>query len=154
MPCWCPRAERFENPCARSAVFEIDPAKVRFLGTGLWFDQSILNEPPLASAWFAGPEPDPVFRFEKDFETLYGYTPPRVASLAYDAMALITARARHEIRRERFSSRSMMDPNGFLGVNGLFRLKPSGVTERRLAVLEISREGFKVIDPAPVRFRN
>jgi hypothetical protein len=39
----------------------------------------------------------------------------------------------------------LTNPNGFLGVDGLFRLNPTGVAERALAILEVRREGVVMI---------
>ena len=34
-----------------------------------------------------------------------------------------------------------MDPNGFAGVDGIFRFNPDGTSERGLAVLEMTPDG-------------
>ena len=46
-----------------------------------------------------------------------------------------------------------MDPNGFAGVNGIFRFNADGTSERGLAVLEIEPDGFHVVSPAPRTFQ-
>lgn len=129
--------------------YEVDPAKVKLLGTGLWNDSSLLKEPPLQGAWFAAPEPDKPAEFMKKFEALYGSKPPRIATLAYDAMALVVWRMRHPVAEERYSVDALLDPRGFHGIDGLFRFKPDGTVERSLAILEVNKQGFKVIDKAP-----
>ena len=43
-------------------------------------------------------------------------------------------------------------PNGFSGVDGIFRFRPDGSAERGLAILEVSPNGFAVVDPAPRSF--
>ncbi len=43
-------------------------------------------------------------------------------------------------------------PDGFAGVDGIFRFLPNGLNERGLAVLEMGRNGPQVVDPAPVSF--
>ena len=129
--------------------YEVDPAKVKLLGTGLWNDSSLLKEPPLQGAWFAAPEPDKPADFMQKFEALYGSKPPRIATLAYDAMALVVWRMRHPIAEERYSVEALLDPRGFHGVDGLFRFKSDGTVERSLAILEVNKNGFKVIDKAP-----
>ena len=45
-----------------------------------------------------------------------------------------------------------MDPNGFAGVNGIFRFDADGTSERGLAVLEMTRDGPVVVSPAPTTF--
>lgn len=129
--------------------YEVDPAKVKFLGTGLWNDSSLLKELPLQGAWFAAPEPDKPAEFMKKFEALYGTKPPRIATLAYDAMALVVWRMRHPVAEERYSVEALLNPRGFQGIDGLFRFKADGTVERSLAILEVGKKGFKVIDKAP-----
>jgi hypothetical protein len=46
----------------------------------------------------------------------------------------------------------LTDPGGFTGVDGIFRFRDNGSTERGLAVLEVNSTGFRVIDPAPLQF--
>ena len=47
---------------------------------------------------------------------------------------------------------ALMDPNGFAGVNGIFRFKSDGTSERGLAVLEVTSTGPLVVSPAPTTF--
>ncbi len=53
---------------------------------------------------------------------------------------------------ERFTIQAFADPNGFAGVDGIFRFRPDGSIERGLAVIEVSGQGFTVISPAPATF--
>ena len=132
--------------------YDIDPAKTRFLGTGLWDDPSLGSEPALVGGWFAAPPPDAAAAFEKRYAAAYGRRPPRIASLAYDAMALATALAREPGGAD-FSARALTDPSGFAGAGGIFRFDAGGVVERGLAVLEVERRGLKVIAKAPRTFQ-
>ena len=90
--------------------------------------------------------------FMTRFQGFYGYRPPRIATLAYDAVGLVASLARIEVRRNRFSDETLMNANGFRGIDGIFRFLPNGTTERGLAVLEITEEGFVVVSPAPESF--
>ncbi len=132
--------------------YEVDPVKVQFLGTGLWNDSSVLREPPLEGAWFAAPEPEKPAEFMRKYEAIYGEAPPRIATLAYDAMALVALRMRHPINEERYSTAALLDMRGFQGIDGLFRFKEDGTVERSLAILEITKKGFVVIEKAPHTF--
>ncbi len=136
--------------------YEVDPNKIKLLGTGLWSDVSLLREPPLQGAWFAGPQPEAPLAFLERYETAYGEAAPRIATLAYDAVSLVSALAREdmdvETSKDRFSPEILTSRAGYSGVDGLFRFLPDGTIERTLAVLEIRRRGFQVIDPAPQAF--
>ncbi|TNE65110.1 MAG: penicillin-binding protein activator [Alphaproteobacteria bacterium] len=135
--------------------YEIDPATVKFVGTGLWNDPSLVREPPLQGAWFAAPAPEAPAKFLARFKNLYDIDPPRITTLAYDAMSLVAALARDwtgEPGDEPFSLDRLTDDRGFVGLDGLFRLLPDGTNERELAVLEIQKGGFRVVDAAPGAF--
>jgi hypothetical protein len=52
------------------------------------------------------------------------------------------------------SAQALTNPSGFAGIDGIFRLRPDGLVERGLAVLEVEHDGDKVIDPAPTTFQS
>ena len=131
--------------------YDIDPAEVRFLGTGLWDEPMLGREPALVGGWFAGPPPEAAAAFAKRFEELHGYAPPRIASVAYDAVALAAALMRGAAEPD-FSAAALTQPRGFAGVDGIFRFRRDGVAERGLAVIEIGPRGRRVIDEAPEVF--
>jgi len=129
----------------------IDPAHVHFLGTGLWDDPSLNGEPSLEGAWYAAPDPAGRADFERRFQKLYGHAPPRLATLAYDASAL-AAQLSAAPEGADFSATALTNQSGFLGVDGIFRLRADGRGERGLAVLEMHRTGAKVVSPARQSF--
>jgi branched-chain amino acid transport system substrate-binding protein len=131
--------------------YDIDPAKVHLLGTGIWDDPSIGAEPALVGGWFAAPAPAARVDFEKRFRELYKHAPPRLATLGYDAVALAAVLAQRP-RDTAFSTQSLTDPSGFAGVDGIFRFHADGRVERGLAVLRVERSGVTVVSPAPQSF--
>lgn len=134
--------------------FDIDPRAVRFLGTGLWDDPSLSTEPALVGGWYAGPAPEGFAEFARRFEQGFGRRPPRLASLAYDATALVGVLARRTDTATPFDDTGLANPDGFAGYDGIFRFQTSGLVQRGLAVLEIQRRGGgRVIDPAPASFQ-
>ena len=44
------------------------------------------------------------------------------------------------------------NPNGFAGIDGIFRFLPDGSCERGLAVMQVQTDGLEVISPAPTTF--
>ena len=131
--------------------FDIDPRQVRFLGTGLWDDPTLGQEPSLVGGWYAAAPPENTAAFMERFTALYGYRAARIATQAYDAVALASALARNEGAAD-FSRNALMSPSGFNGTDGIFRFLPSGVAERGLAVLEVTARGPRVIDAAAQTF--
>ena len=134
---------------ALSARGVTQPA-VQFLGTGIWDDVALLRQVNLDGAWLASSSPYNTTQFEARFKTTYKYTPPRVASLAYDAVALAVTLA---ASGRDYSAESLTNPAGFVGpANGIFRLNPDGTVERGLAVIRVEGTTLKMITPAPTGF--
>ena len=133
--------------------FKIDPDQVKFLGTGLWDDSTIGTEPSLDGGWYAAPAPSARAPFEQRFAQLYRHPPPRLATLGYDAMALAAVLARAPQGAD-FSDQALTNPNGFSGLDGIFRFRPSGLVQRGLAVLQVQRGSNTIIDQPPQTFEN
>ena len=131
---------------------KMNPGFIKLLGTGLWDEDEVLRIPAMQGAWFATSPTSNSRRFDQKFAKTYGKQPSRIASLAYDAVALLSTLALSPAQNP-FSPQSLQDPNGFSGpANGIFRFTPHGTVERALAVVEVSPYGFQTIDPAPVSF--
>jgi ABC-type branched-subunit amino acid transport system substrate-binding protein len=130
-----------------------DAGRVKLLGTGLWDDPSIATAPALEGAWFAAPSPRIDDPFNAKYKATYGAGPPQLAGLAYDSVSLIALLSKG-VPYHRFTPAALTDPNGFTGVNGIFRFYPDGTIERGLAVMGISNGGFTIIDPAPRTFEH
>jgi ABC-type branched-subunit amino acid transport system substrate-binding protein len=131
----------------------IDNTQVRFLGTGLWDDDTLTSNPALYGSWFAAPDPTLRRDFEKRYQSNYGAMPPRLATLAYDATAMAAVLARTNAGDGTpYTRDALTHPRGFAGLDGIFRLRPDGLTDRGLAVLEIQSGRARVVDPAPTAF--
>ncbi|MBL3677020.1 MAG: penicillin-binding protein activator [Alphaproteobacteria bacterium] len=123
------------------------------LGTGLWDDPAVLGAAALEGGLYAAPDPAGRSAFEARYAALYGAPPPRLATLAYDAVALAAALARTaEPKADPFAAARLTDPSGFAGLDGLFRFGPDGVAERGLAILEIRSGRAFVAEPGPAAF--
>jgi len=132
---------------------DIDQTQVKYLGTGLWDDERLTKNPSLYGGWFAAPDPKMRADFEKRFKENFGYKPFRIASLAYDATALAAVLARTaQNGSSPYSADILTNPRGFTGIDGLFRFRKDGLSERGLAVLEIRAGKAKVVDTAPTAF--
>ncbi len=127
---------------------KIDTGRVKLIGTTGWDYPNAGRDPRLAGAWFAGPDPRGWRDFAARFTKAYGHMPPRLASLAFDAVD-IAAALTSQPKDARFSAQSLTRPSGFVGVDGPVRLTASGRSERGLAVLEVQKTGPAVIDGAP-----
>ena len=131
--------------------FEIDTKTIQLIGTGRWNYANIGREKPLIGGRFPAPDPSGWRDFTQKFVKTYGKAPPRIASLSYDAVSLAISLA-NKPKNERFSSRQLTRDSGFAGVDGLFRFRSNGVSERGLAILEVQKFGPRILEPAPNTF--
>jgi len=126
--------------------YDVDPAKVQFLGTGLWKNDETVREPALNGGIFAAADQDAKQPFLDNYDRTYGDEASRLASLAYDAVAVGAYVADGDPRGRRARAE---DPSGFYGVDGLVRFNGNGTPDRGLAVYQIKNGRFVIIDPAP-----
>ena len=124
---------------------------LRFLGSGQWDDPRILSDPALVGSWYPAPARQGFEEFSRKYQAAYGSVPPRNATLAYDATVLAAGLAR-QLDAGASQNSVMTNPNGFRGLDGVFRFLPSGVTERRLAVYEVTGSGARIVAPAASGF--
>ena len=124
-----------------------DSGKVKLIGSGAWEFANIGNNDMFVGGWYPGPDPQGWRAFSGRFVKTYSQPPPRMASVAYDAVRMAISLAGEEPGR-RFTQPNMMRSSGFAGVDGSIRFQKTGVAERGLAVLEVQKIGSILVDPA------
>jgi ABC-type branched-subunit amino acid transport system substrate-binding protein len=141
--------DRLRSVASLLTFYDVDPDQIRFLGTMRWQDDPrVLDEPALRSGWFAAQPPEAMSAFRNRYQRTFGTEPQQLAALAYDATALVVIVARDLGDRD-FSSATLTNPEGFAGATGLFRLRPDGLADHALAILEVDGAATRTIDPAP-----
>jgi len=131
--------------------YDVDPKKVKILGTGQWDEVGLGAEPALVGAWFAAPDPSARKAFSDKYLTAYGNRPHRLATLAYDATALAVVLG-SQATPQPYSVDVLAQPGGFAGRDGIFRFLGTGVAERGLAVMQVRGRDASVIEAAPQAF--
>ena len=121
--------------------YGVDFRKLRMLGTRRWNDPDLWREPTLAGGWFAAPAQEDLDRFAEKYRRVYGRAPSDLSSLGYDAAAAAILLS----GEDRLDRDGLNHPDGFMGLNGLFRFRPGGTAERSLAIMEIDREAGAVM---------
>ena len=129
----------------------IDSKSAQFIGTGVWDVPNIGADAAARGAWYAAPDPARRADFERRFLATYGRPPNRLATLAYDGVALAGNLARLKPGGD-FSAEAITNPSGWSGVDGIFRFLPDGRSERALAVIEVQGNRGTVVSPAPTTF--
>ncbi len=124
---------------------------VRLLGTGQWDTPQTFVTEGARGGWFVAPLPQKRAHFEQKFRAQFGHIPPRIATIAYDAMSLAAILSQTRQGNSLMLS-ELTQPRGFDGIDGTFRLNRNGLVERHLPILEVARNGVRVISPAKAAF--
>jgi len=124
----------------------------QYMGMTRWdIPSATLQLSGIQGGWFALPDPGLTSRFDARYANAYGEAPHPVASLAYDGIAAVGALLRQG-GADALSASRLTQGQGFVGVSGVFRLRPNGMNERGLAIGEVRDERTVVISPAPRSF--
>jgi ABC-type branched-subunit amino acid transport system substrate-binding protein len=125
----------------------------KILGTDLWnIDGSLASSSPIYGAWFASVSDTLYNQYATKYRARYGKAPLRLSSLGYDSVLLVVRVARDWRPGTKFPVTQLIDPQGFIGVDGAFRFMSNGLTERMLEVQEIQAGKFVTVDAAPMSF--
>lgn len=123
------------------------------IGPELWGGEDALTRnAAMRGAWFSTVSDARYDQFVTSYETRFGGSPYRVATLGYDAV-LLTLRIARDWRPGRaFPTDRLTDRGGFLGLDGPFRFRSDGIGERSMEVRQVGSGTFSVVDAAPRQF--
>ncbi|MBD8891478.1 penicillin-binding protein activator [Labrenzia suaedae] len=131
----------------------VNLGSIKMLGTGQWDTPEMKSNPLMVGSWYPGPDDKGFEAFSGRYKSAYGSLPPRNATLAYDGVTLAAGLVR-SAGVQRFAANVLTNPDGFIGIDGLFRFKSDGQNERGLAVYQLTGSGAQTISPAPRDFRS
>ena len=130
----------------------IDSSVTQFIGLTRWdIPAATLSLPGTQGGWFALPDPSLYQQYQSRYQAAFGEAPHPISGLAYDGIAAIGALV-NAGRTNALSGSALTQGSGFVGVNGIFRLRSDGTNERGLAVAQIRNNQLVVIDAAPRSF--
>ncbi|MEY4983799.1 MAG: hypothetical protein RIR62_2065 [Pseudomonadota bacterium] len=126
------------------------PATLQYMGLTRWdIPAATISLPGVQGGWFALPDPALYAQYQARYQSAYGEAPHPISGLAYDGIAAIGALAKQGRAPD---AAALTQGAGFVGVNGIFRLRGDGRNERGLAVAQIQNGSVVVIDSAPRAF--
>ena len=123
-----------------------------FLGLTRWSAQpQVLSLPGLQGGYFTQPDQALERNFQARYSAAFGSRPHPLAGLAYDGIAAIGALldAGHS---DALTRSQLTRGSGFVGTQGIFRLRADGTNERGLAVAQVRNNQVTIVDPAPKSF--
>jgi ABC-type branched-subunit amino acid transport system substrate-binding protein len=128
------------------------PAVAQFIGLTRWdIPAATLSLPSVQGAWFAMPDPALYQQYQSRYQAAFGEPPHPISGLAYDGIAAIGALAKRGAAGG-LSAGALTQGAGFVGVNGIFRLRSDGLNERGLAIAQIRNNQAVIVDAAPRSF--
>jgi len=130
----------------------LDTTATKLIGLTRWdIPAATLALPGVQGGWFALPDPALYAQYQARYQAAYGEAPHPISGLAYDGIAAIGALAKRG-QGGPIAAGSLTQGAGFVGVNGIFRLRSDGTNDRGLAVAEVRNNQVVVVDPAPRSF--
>ena len=130
----------------------LSPATTQFIGLTRWdIPAANLALPGVQGGWFALPDPGLTQQYQTRYQAAYGSAPHPTAGFAYDGIAAIGALAKHG-GANALTAAGLTQGAGFVGVNGIFRLRGDGTNERGLAIAQIQSNQVVIVDAAPRSF--
>lgn len=128
------------------------PSVTQFIGLTRWdIPAATLALPGVQGGWFAMPDPALYAQYQARYQASFSEPPHPISGLAYDGVAAIGALLRNAGPGP-IPAASLTQGAGFVGVNGIFRLRADGTNERGLAIAQIQNGQAVVIEAAPRSF--
>lgn len=130
----------------------VNSRQAQMMGLTRWDTPAArLALPGVQGGWFALPDTSLQAQFDQRYRAAYGEAPHDLGSLGYDGVAAIAALVGSG-NKNAVNTAGLTRSAGFTGVNGVFRLRPNGTSERGMAVATINGGKVVIIDPAPRSF--
>ncbi len=113
--------------------YNVGANDVKFYGTTMWDGSDIITDLTMSGAKYAtlsdiNPE------FKTIYEKVSGSIPGRLATFGYDAANMAIGM----IYSDKSNVAYLLDPSGYIGTDGMFRLKPTGDNERALRIVKLN----------------
>lgn len=128
--------------------YNVGARDAKFYGTTMWDGSNIASDFTMSGAKFAT-MPDIDENFSALYEQISGAQPNRLATFGYDA----TNMAIGMIYSDKSNAAHLLNPSGYMGTDGLFRMNPTGTSERALRIVELDGSGaVREVKPAATNF--
>ena len=126
--------------------YDVTPQIVPFYGLAT-LRQTRIDQ--LTGAYFADIPQYRIEMFKRNYQDAFGKTPLPIASFGYDAVSLVSFLSQENVLDES----ALIDPIGYNGMNGRFRLNPDGTNDRLLDMFQLQGKGRAVVvEQAPAEF--
>lgn len=140
---------RLKSAAAMFGYYDVSYPNVLFMGTSVWENTSLNKETTLYHGVF------PVISrvhnnyFNKKYQDYFGTKPNQLYSFAYDSVLLASALTG---KNPKDLETAITEKDGYIGINGVFRIFPDGSNQHSLDIIEVTANGNRTIDTASKQF--
>lgn len=138
---------RLKSMASMFAYNDILYPDVLFLGTAAWDNTNLSKETMLYHGLYPMISKEYDSYFTEKYKNTFGEQPKTVYSFAYDSVLLASVLSSK--CKDNLDS-CITNRNGFKGVNGYFKILPTGQSYHSLEILEVTKDGPQVVS-APNR---
>ena len=139
---------RLKSIASMFAYHDIMYPDVLFLGTAAWDGTNLDKETILYHGVYPMVTKSYGAYFNEKYKETFGEQAKPLYSFAYDSVLLASVLATKEKGK---LDENITGKSGFIGVNGYFKILPTGQSRHSLEMLEITKDGPKVVSPADKR---
>lgn len=126
--------------------YEFPSDRVKIVGISNWYKSEALNSQTLYDSWFVDIPHDNLNLFEQHYFNSFDNKSSRISAYAYDAVSVITALLAYSDTDDNIRDLSITQDIGFNGINGVFKFRPDGISERLLSVYSVKNDNLEQID--------
>ena len=138
-----------KSAIAMFGYYDVFSPEVKFIGTSIWENTSLNKESTMRGSWYPALSRQNNSYFINKYTELFGERPSSLYAFGYDAVALASAISRQGTDD---LNTKITNPEGYLGINGVFRFFNNGSNQHSLDIKEIRDSGNYIVDAAPRKF--
>ena len=138
-----------KSAIAMFGYYDVFAPEVKFIGTSIWDGTPLNNESTMRGSWYPTLAKQNSAYFVNKYTQLFGEKPSSLYAFGYDAVALAEAISRNGTDN---LEAKITNPEGYLGVNGVFRFFENGSNQHSLDIKEIRNNGNYIVSAGPRKF--
>lgn len=138
-----------KSAVAMFGYYDVFSPEVKFIGTSIWDNTNLTKETTMRGSWYPSLSKQNSGFFTTKYTQLFGERPSSLYSFGYDAVALASAISRNGNSN---LDEKITNHEGYIGVNGAFRLFSDGYNQHSLDVKEVRDTGNYIVEAAPRKF--
>ncbi len=136
---------RLKSLASMFAYNDIMYPDVLFMGTSAWDNTNLSKETILYHGVYPMVSKSYGTYFADKYKETFGEQPKSIYSFAYDSVLLASVVAG---KSDENIESTLIQNSGFIGVNGFFKILPTGQSYHSLEMVEVTKEGPKVVSKA------